>query len=139
MDELPTRFRVARAHANLSLDAAGKLVGMSGRQWSRYEAGEVKTPPNTDLLAKIADKLKVPDWYMRGGWSAASHDDAFAERVVKIEAQIVALRQGMRLAVTREVSREVEAILRAGEAPTADDKGAHGPGHPPEHREGGHL
>jgi transcriptional regulator with XRE-family HTH domain len=48
------KIRAWRKERNITIDAAGELLGVSGVQWSRYETGKRRVPAESVLaLSKL--------------------------------------------------------------------------------------
>lgn len=94
MDEpdLPARFRAAQAYAGLSLNDAAELVGLSGRQWSRY-LKEAAGPALTEKVADEYAKFGVPRWFVTGGWDSEERDPSLAERVEALDNRYRSLEE----------------------------------------------
>lgn len=127
MDEpdLPARFRAAQAYAGLKLDDAAELVGLSGRQWSRY-LKEAAGPGLTEKVATEYAKLGVPRWFVTGGWDSEERDPSLAERVEALDnryrsleeryGRLVTLVAELDLTVTDEMRQWMALKLAANDA-----------------------
>lgn len=104
---IAARIRAAAAYADMSKQDAGQLMGVSARQFTRYEAGLWKTPPSTEQLDALADGCKVPRMFIHGGWSGIEDQPTLAERVEALEHRLEAGLSPDRL-------REMLAQLQAG-------------------------
>ena len=63
LPESPRASEVSRARKNagLTADQAGNLVAVSGRQWRKYESGQVVMSPALWLLFCISTRQVKPD------------------------------------------------------------------------------
>lgn len=123
---LAARFRVARAFAGVGQVEAGEWIGLSKRQWSRYEAGDWKDSPSSDILERVAQRSGVPVWFMRGGWDADDRDPSLSERVEAVEHRIdtvAAIRERLD-ALDREVTALRADAVRARLREVAGDQGS---------------
>lgn len=66
--EIGARLKAARLSANLTLNEAGKQIGISGSVLRRYEIGTIKSI-GIDILKKFADLYEVPAYSLLG-WEA---------------------------------------------------------------------
>lgn len=107
-ERIAERLTEIREHNSLTQENAAAKVGVTLRQWQRWEAGEsVPYPRNLDAVASRFG-LSVADFF-DGDLSASATRSALLEaRVEDLEAQLTEMRAGL-AALTADSLRRTRA------------------------------